>query len=252
MPSFVLLLLFTLLAACTPMPVVPQQGEFSAPGPTGIGGRVTDRQGVPAAGAFVYAYRSTRGGLRGPADFEAAVDADGCYLLDVVAGQYHLVARQRRGGADVGPPRPGDSWAIYAGNPVVVAEGRTSRADFVLQGVTQQMLMKEGSLSAGDTGFTGRIVDRQGRAVAGAFALAYSDTDFRRMPDFTSPAVGEDGLFTLYVPTPGRFCLAARTRTRGQPLQGELYGTLGEGGCRQVEKGTVVDVGEIVVEPYRR
>ena len=46
------------------------------------------------------------------------------------------------------------------GNPVTVTSGRTSRADFLLQGVTQPRLMKEGSLTAGDTGFSGRIVDR--------------------------------------------------------------------------------------------
>ncbi len=254
MPSFLLLLLVTFLAACAPQTSVPNPVEVAATGPTGIAGRVVDRQGAPAVGAYVYAYRSARGGLRGPADFEAAVDADGRYLLDVVEGRYHLVARQRRGGADAGPPRPGDAWAIYAGNPVTVAAGRTSRADFVLQGVTQPMLMREGSLSAGDTGFTGRLVDRKGRAVAGAFVLAYRDVDFRRMPDFTSPAVGEDGHFILYVPAAGRFCLAARTRTRGQPMPGELYGVLGEGdaGCRQVEKGTLADVGTIVLTPYRR
>jgi len=256
MPFFAIPSLFflALLAGCVPASPGPPAGAASEPGPTGIAGRVADRQGGGTAGAYVYAYRSPRGGLRGPADFEAQVDAEGRYLLDVVEGRYYLVARQRRGGADAGPPRPGDAWAIYPGNPVTVTSGRTSRADFLLQGVTQPRLMKEGSLTAGDTGFSGRIVDRQGRPVAGAFVLAYREADFRRMPDFTSPAVGEDGLFTLYVPEEGRFCLAARTRTRGQPVQGELYGILGEGegGCLQVEKGVVSDVGSIVVAPYRR
>jgi len=252
--AYPLFILLVLLAGCASPPAQNAAREDSRPGPTGIAGRVVDRQGGAAAGAYVYAYRSSRGGLRGPADFEAQVDVDGRYLLDVVEGGYYLVARLRRGGSDAGPPRPGDAWAIYPGNPVTVAAGRTSRADFMLQGVTQPMLMKEGSLTTGDTGFTGRIVDQQGRPVAGAFALAYREADFRRMPDFTSPAVGEDGRFTLYVPRGGRFCLAARTRTRGQPVQGELYGVLGEGedGCRQVEDGAVGDVGSIVVAPYRR
>jgi hypothetical protein len=255
-PSFRLLLwplLVAVLAACTPA-AAPPDGANASPGPTGIAGRVTDRQGAPAAGAFVYAYRSARGGLRGPADFEAPVAADGTYFLDLVEGRYHLVARLRQGGADAGPPRAGDAWALHPRNPVEVVAGRTSRADFVLHGITQPMLLKEGSLASGDTGFTGRIIDTAGRPVDGAFALAYRDGDFRRMPDHTSAAAAEDGRFTLYLVEPGRFCLAARTRTRGQPVAGEPYGLLGEGekGCRQVRKGEILDVGEIVLRPYRR
>lgn len=221
---------------------------------TGITGKVTDRAGVPARGAFVYAYRSPRGGLRGPADFEAAVAADGRYLLDVVEGSYHLVARQRPDGGDAGPPRPGDAWALPAKNPVVVAAGQTTPVDFVLQTVTQPMLMREGTLTSGDTGFTGVLVDANGRPLAGAFVIAYPDTDFRHIPAATSPAVGDDGRFTLYVERAGQWCLAARIRTRGQPVAGEPYGTLGEGAaaCRELRPGQLLEVGPIRLSPYRR
>ena len=221
---------------------------------TGIAGTVTDRNGVPAAGAYVYAYRSPRGGLRGPADFEAQVGGDGRYLLDLVEGSYHLVARQRPDGGDAGPPRAGDAWALPARNPVTVAPGTVTTIDFVLHTVAQPMLMREGTLTSGDTGFTGVLVDVAGRPVAGAFVIAYPDSDFRRMPAATSPAVGEDGRFVLYLERPGQWCLAARTRTRGQPVAGELYGVLGEGaaGCREVATGQVIDVGPLRLIPYRR
>lgn len=248
-----LLLFLLLLPACTPA-TGREQVSQAVPGPTGVAGMATDRAGAPAARAFVYAYRSPKGGLRGPADFAAEVHEDGSYFLDLVDGAYYLVARRRRGGTESGPPRPGDAWAIYSRNPVVVREGFTSRADFVLQGVTQPMLLRQGSLAAGDTGFTGRIVDGQGRPVSGAFALAYRSPDFRRMPEYTSPAAGEDGIFHLYLPEAGMWCLAVRTRTRGQPMAGELYGVLGEGpqGCRPLENGEILDLGAIVVTPYRR
>jgi len=220
---------------------------------TGIVGTVTGRDGAPARGAYVYAYRSARGGLRGPADFEAAVGADGRYLLDLVEGSYHLVARQRPDGGDTGPPRPGDAWALPAKNPVVVRPGEQVAIDFVLHTVVQPMLMREGTLTGGDTGFTGLLVDAAGRPVAGAFALGYPDRDYRRMPEATSPAVGADGRFTLYVDRPGRWCLAARTRTRGQPVAGELFGMLGDGdaACRELKTGEVLDVGTLPLLPYR-
>lgn len=242
-----------LLGGCAP--VSPPDGAVpTTSSATGIAGKVSDRDGAPATGAFVYAYRSAKGGLRGPADFEAPVGEDGSYFLDLVEGRYHLVARASHGGAIVGPPRPGDAWALYPKNPVEVFPGQVSRADFILQGITQPMLMRQGTLTSGDTGFSGRVVDSAGKPVPGAFAMAYRDQDFRRMPDFTSPAVGEDGRFVLYVPEPGSYCLAVRTRTRGQPMAGELYGVLGEGsaGCRRAGRGEVVEIGTIVVSPYRR
>jgi hypothetical protein len=250
---FLLLFTLCLLSACRLS--APSSSSLPAiPGPTGIAGQVTDKEGLPAQGAAVYAYRSPKGGLRGPADFEAMVNAEGDYFLDLVEGTYHLAARLRRSGSDAGPPRPGDAWAVFAQNPVTVRSGMTSRADLVLRGVTQPRLLREGSLASGDTGFSGQIVDAGGKPVAGAIALAYSTPDYRRMPDFTAAATGADGHFVLYLPLGGRYCLAARTKTRGQPLDGEPYGVLanGEEGCRSVERGDLLDVGMIVLYPYHR
>lgn len=241
--------LFLLFASCAPVSL-PVSGTSE----TGIAGRVTDRDGAPASGAQVFAYRSSRGGLRGPADFAAQTGEDGTYFLDLVEGEYYLVARRRREGGDAGPPRPGDSWSLYPGNPVKVEPGRTSRADFHMQTVTRPALMKEGTLAGGDTGFRGRLVDPEGRPVAGAFFLGYRSRDFQRMPEVVSPAADEEGRFVLYVPSAGTWCMAARAGYRGQPRPGELYGTLGdgEGACRGVVKGEVVDLGTVVLRPYRR
>jgi hypothetical protein len=139
-------------------------------------------------------------------------------------------------------------------NPVTVEPGRLTTVDFVLHIVAQPMLMREGTLTSGDTGFTGTLIDAAGRPLAGAFVIAYPDSDLKRMPEATSPAVGEDGRFVLYVDRPGLWCLAARTRTRGQPVAGELYGVLGEGGagCREVATGQLVEVGPFPLSPYRR
>ena len=220
----------------------------------GIAGVVTDSQDNPATGAYVYAYRNMKSHLRGPADFEAVVDQNGAYFLDLVEGDYYLVARMRQTGADAGPPRAGDAWALPEKNPVTVVRGEITQIDFTLQGVAQPMLMREGTLTSGETGFTGALVDAAGEPLSGSFVIAYPDTDFQRMPEATSPAVGEDGRFNLYVDRAGQWCLAARTRTRGQPIAGEPYGLLGEGrdACRTAINGQIIDVGEIRLTPYRQ
>lgn len=219
----------------------------------GIVGQVRNHQGAPAAGAFVYAYRSLRSSLRGPADFEAQVDARGDYFLDLVEGDYYLVARMRQTGADAGPPRAGDAWALPPANPVTVRPDQLTTVHFTLQSIAQPMLMREGTRTSGDTGFTGLLIGDDGKPRPGAFVIAYPDTDTQHMPEATSTAVGEDGRFYLYVERTGQWCLAARTRTRGQPIAGELYGLLGKGqaGCRNALPGQIIDVGPIQLKPHR-
>ncbi|WP_305042186.1 carboxypeptidase-like regulatory domain-containing protein [Geoalkalibacter sp.] len=251
-----LLLLLVLNACAGPAGVTPPAPESASwvAGPLGIAGTVVDGQGEPARGAVVYAYRSARAGLRGPADFAAPVDEQGRYFLDLVEGRYHLVARRRASGEDAGPPRPGDAWAPHPRNPLEVRPGFTTQADFRLLAITQPMIMKQGTLTSGDTGFSGVVRDAQGRPVSGALVLAYRDRNFQRMPDHTAPATGEDGFFTLYLPEAGSYCLVVRTRTRGQPTAGELHAVLGEGAqaCPEARRGEIRDLGPIVVRPYGR
>ena len=248
------LLIFVILGVgCSP------QGQLSSTdmlSKTGISGLVTDRSERGVADAWVYAYRNTSSSLRGPADFGVRTQSNGEYFLDLVEGPYYLIARWRQGGGEAGPPRAGDAWALQAKNPVQVETGQISRADFRLQGVQagQPVLLRSGSLSLGKTGFTGRLVDLNGEPLPGAFALAYTDLDFRRMPDYTSAVVGSDGRFQLYLPDGGRYCLAARTRTRGQPVAGEPYGLLDAGGdsCLTTVENRLIDVGNIQLSPYQR
>jgi hypothetical protein len=251
--STLILSLCLLISSCSPNSPALVPPETRGTGDQfGIIGQAVDRNSNPATGAYIYAYRNMRSNLRGPADFEALVDAKGLYFLDMVEGDYYLVARMRQSGADAGPPKAGDAWALPTKNPVSVKPGETSTVNFVLQGISQPMLMREGTLTSGDTGFTGLLVDSNDKPLTGAFAIAYPDADYQRMPEATSPAVGDDGRFQLYVERPGQWCLAARTRTRGQPIAGEPYGKLGlqESGCRNVVAGKIIDVGTIRLTPY--
>jgi len=245
------LLLPVLLAGCLGAGVPDETSDSTW---TGAAGQVLDRHGKPAAGAWVYAYASNRGGLRGPADFAARVDPDGRYELDLPPGRFWLVARWRESGRpDTGPPLKGDAWSPWRHNPLKVIAGRVARVDFVLMPVVQPNLLRRGSLGGGDTGFAGVLVDRQGRPVVGAFALAYRGGQRHSMPDFTSAPSLEDGRFRLFVDKGGTWCLAARTGSRGQPKPGELYGVWrgGKAGCVELAEGSLLDIGTIELRPFR-
>lgn len=218
---------------------------------TGAYGLVTATAG--AASVWVYAYHNQAGGLRGPADFAARVDGDGRYLLDLPPGQWFLVARARQQGPMAGPPHADDTWAIYEKNPLVLRSQEVRQVDLQLLQMATTSLRNR-PLSRSNSGFSGRLIGPNQKPVAGAVVLAYRNQDYRRSPEYVSTAVAEDGLFTLYVAPPGRYCLVARQGTRGQPRQGELYGLLGVGdaGCRELTKGEILDVGEIHLTPHLR
>jgi len=217
-------------------------------------GQVTGSEGAPVADAFVYAYLNNRNGLRGPADYAARVETDGSYLLELPPGSYYLICRWRASGSTSGPPRSGDAFALHAGNPVPIAGSARQRVDFTLQTVGRQQSLRQGSLTRSDTGIRGQLVDSEGKVVVGAFVLAYSSPDYRHSPDWTSLPADDAGHFTLYLPGAGRYCLAARTGTRSQPREGEPYGRLGDGedGCRTLKQGDMLDIGTLVLHPYRR
>lgn len=138
-----LLALAILLSSCSST-VVDPYSDSGADRFTGVTGSVVDGAGQAADGAWIYAYRSNKKGLRGPADFAARVDADGSYQLDLLTGDYWLVARMRpEGRSDSGPPRSGDAWAPYHQNPVTVAAGESLSADFMLQTVVQPTVLRQ-------------------------------------------------------------------------------------------------------------
>lgn len=239
------------LLGCLQAPRELSQEVFEQP-ETGVYGRVSD--GEAATSVWVYAYRSDLGGFRGPADFAARVDEDGSYLLDLLPGRWFLVARSRQQGPLTGPPQAGDAWGIYQGNPLALHADEVRRIDLQLQQVAPTLLLRGGNLGSGDSGFSGRLIGPDKHPATGAIAMAYRSQDFHRMPEHSSKAVTADGRFTLYVGAPGRYCLVARQGTRGQPRQGELYGMLGTGdeGCRELDRGEMLDVGEIHLTPYLR
>lgn len=215
----------------------------------GARGVVTHRD-RPAPGAVVYAYRRESSSFLGPADFASPpAGRDGSYAIDLVEGDYWLVARRRVSGADSGPLVPGDLQAVHPGNPVTVRPGELARADFELAEMRDLMLSRAGPRGRTGTGIRGRILDAAGRPVSWVFAMAYATADMRRVPDHTSALTAEDGRYEIHLPRGGRYWVGARRHIRERPAPGEPYG-LWEGTADhsvEVPAGGYVDGIDIVL-----
>lgn len=227
-----------------PLPAVPTSG-------TGIFGRVT-LKGAPVAGVGVYAYAKTVSGFKGN-DFQALVrtNAKGEFTLDLPPGRYYLIARLRTADKSVslGPLHKNDLLGYDPRNPVVVKEGHVASAAIPMTRL--QMLKPHAEYSTFRLAtIVGRIVDRSGRPVSGAYAALYDNPQMINRPTFRSVPTGADGKFNLSVPLPGKYFFGARSGYGGPPAAGGWFGTWGGNADHSisVKAGEVRSGIEIVVD----
>jgi hypothetical protein len=250
-PFLATAVLLPLVAACAAPSGRPHPATVGAP-TQGVRGTLT-YHGRALTGASVYAYRRRSENFLGPADFASAPSGpDGSYLIDLVEGNYWLVARKRASGSDAGPLVPGDLQRIHPGNPATVAPGAFTAVDLDLEEVRDLMFSRTGPRGSTTTGIRGRITDQSGAPAAWVFAIAYASADMRRVPDFTSAMTAEDGRFVIYLPEGGRYWVGARKHIRDKPAPGEPFG-LYEGSpdhAVDVAAGAFVDNVDIVLRPF--
>jgi len=212
-------------------------------------------QGKPLKDAFVYAYRSYSTNLLGPADFASAPSAsDGTFTVELVEGAYYIVARRRATGDNTGPIMAGDLYSVHSSNPVTVKDGKYSIIDLDLVKMRDPMFFQSMSREETNTGIKGKIVDAEGKPVPWVFAMAYTTSDMKRIPEHTSVMTDADGEFAVFLPKGGKYWLAARKNIREKPVVGEPYG-LYQGTpdySIQVPDGGFVEGVTITLEPYRK
>jgi hypothetical protein len=265
----VLLLVGGLLAAaCAPSgglispeecPLVPGEQRVTkyvdGKGQTGISGQVLlkgSRQ--PLGDAYVNVYPDTISNLLGPSQFiSSPTDASGRYSLELPPGTYYVVARKRMSGQATGPLSPGDFYSEHQRIVTSVLAGKLSVVDLTVVPMKAPMFFKKEVVEREtDTGIRGMLTDKAGKPVSGGFAMAYSDPEMRRLPDFASTLSDADGHFTIYLPAGGTYYLAGRIHAWDMPQHGEPYGKLG-GETPQpvtVSKGSFVEGISIVLEPF--
>ena len=216
-----------------------------------ITGVLTDRQGHPVEGGYVYAYGGSRANIMGPADaMSERSQSNGVYHIILPAGEYRLVARKRVSGAIGGPLRNGDMTGKKQGMVTVISD--LDRGLDIVMRVFEQG--KEGDPSrilATDTVVTGTVLDEAGNPLAGAHAFAYRG-DFRKdPPDYFSPMTGQDGRFALNLPGSGEYTIGARTGTRGPPRAGDLIGFWdGSRMPRNIVKGETASGVSLILKVY--
>jgi hypothetical protein len=219
------LVLLVMAAGCRTSPDVVR----TTPGESGVSGRVVMKgTGQPVQGAHIYAYTDYSKNLIGVADHVSKGSADdGSYQLKLEPGEYYMVARKRASGANYGPIVTGDLYDHRFEQKVFqVLEGVILKKDFEVEKLSEPMFFQIFTQGQKETrtGIRGRIFDEDGEPVQGAFATAYGTSNMKRLPDFASTLTADDGSFTLYLPSGGKWYIGARSHARAAPEPGEPVG----------------------------
>lgn len=223
-------------------------------GKTGIRGRVVlkDHE-TPLAGSYVNIYPDTISNLLGPSQFiSTPTDEQGFYQLEVPEGVYYVVARKRMSGYATGPLAPGDYYSEHQRLAVKVESGKFVELDLSVALMKAPMFFKRMAGEETDTGIKGVLIDQAGKPVMGGFAMAYSDVEMKRLPDYASSLSDEQGRYTIYLPQGGSYYIAARIHAWDMPSPGEPYGKYGGESPLKVavDSGKFVEEVEIVMSPF--
>lgn len=228
------LLLF--ITACTTTVTTTPTGDqiitkmIDGQGKTGISGQVSLKSdGSALAGAYVNIYPDNISNLLGPSQFiSAPTDASGSYRMELPPGTYYVVARKRTSGLANGPLTTGDFYSEHQRIIARVAPNKITLVDLAMAQMKAPMFFKKDLADTKtDTGVRGVLRDMQGNPVPGGFAIAYTDDNLQRLPDYASTLTNQQGEFTLYLPQGGTYYLAARIHAWDMPRNGELYGKYG-------------------------
>ena len=192
-PLFISVLFIILAVSYSP--AVDSSAVF-AEGTSVLKGIVSDVEGQAAAGAMVFVYNSPE--VRRTADFiSAPSDKEGLFRMVLPQGKYWAVARLKKS-KEYGPLMPGDR---HSGDPeeIEIEPDSEVNMDFVVADLKEAIKMKREAM---DRPFriSGKIIDKRGEPVTGAYAIVYKTKEISRIPDYLSAWVDTEGHYTLYIP----------------------------------------------------
>lgn len=218
-----------MLPACDKAPEAAKTGGFST---------VTGVARKPADGAMLYLYRPGDD-MRGPPFTRIGpLGPDGAFAIDLPAGNYIFILRQRATEEDSGPVVEGDlksdplNVKVEANKPLAVDINA-----YIKTGNVKEAF---GDAVKWPTMIVGVVTDANGKPMEGVRVHAYDHVQMSERPKFVSPRTGPDGRYTLALPEGGTFYLCARDKYGGPPKVGDLFG--------RYDKGTVEPSAVIVSE----
>ena len=261
---FVPAILILLLTACAPPSATEQVAAqdtlvstktIDGDGKTGITGQIVNKlDGTPIAGAYVNIYPDTLSNLLGPSQFiSSPTGSDGRFMMTAPPGTFYIVARKRMSGDPSGPLSTGDLFSEHQRVLTTVVDGKLSIVDLSVAPVKAPMFFKKAMVEQEThTGIRGILVDAIGKPVPGSFAVAYTDDDVKRLPDYASTLSDGQGHFVIYLPKEGNYYLGARVHAWDMPHPGELYGKYGGDNPTPVSvtEGEFVTDIKIVLAPF--
>jgi hypothetical protein len=153
--------------------------------------------GRPQEGVKVFLYTSAN--VRIPADFiSPQSDINGATAVQVPTGKYWSVARVKKD-ALYGPLMPGDK---HSGEPVEIeiTENTDSEALFVVADI-REIGQKKRTDNPETVRLWGRVVDTDGKPVAGAYVFAHRSREIEFIPEYLSSWTDESGGYTLFIPS---------------------------------------------------
>ncbi len=159
-------------------------------------GKVTDFEGSAVEDAVVFIYQSEN--TRRQPDFASPKsDKEGRYSIALPPGRYWAVARVKKD-EEMGPVLSGGK---HSGEPAEIDMTGVGdfEKDFVVADIREVARMSA-KTRQDVVKIAGRILERDGRPVRMAYAIANRGDNISEVPDYLSGWTDENGLYELYLP----------------------------------------------------
>jgi hypothetical protein len=166
-----------------------------AKGTSVLKGEILDIQGKPVDGAHVFVYKSKD--VKRQPDFVSPSTSDGRYRVVLPSGKYWIIARLTR--EAYGPLLPGDK---HSGEPeeVDLPADVESALDLTVADLREAAQIRK-KTGHDYVKVEGRIIDETGQPVRLAYVVVHRSEEISGLPDFLSAWTGEDGSYSLSIPT---------------------------------------------------
>ena len=197
----------------------PRMSAAPSPSSTPVLRVLATRDGRPAEGVTVSAFRPGSPDFRGPGEASAVTDREGKAALHLPAGSYVLAAKKRTTGAALGMVDEGGLFGVYPHSPVALTAGTALSVEIPLfekvgllagEEETPPVVEREGSLAEGSAVLGGA-------PAGGHVVYFYRPPETIGRPLARSSTLDGDGRFTVLLPGPGEYLAFLRRVIPGLP-----------------------------------